>query len=352
MMKIYFNSKNQILALITVLFLASCSGGGNKPNQTTSGTLTPVATQTTVKVNDEAQKLLKYLEETGDYVNGRNFPSLIKAASVYKELDGKIRIIDLRNAGAFKNGHIKGAVNIEFSQIPNYFTNAIKPFEYDKIVLVCSDGQISSYATSLLRLMGYGNIYAMRWGMSSWNKEFAKDSWFYNVSGKYEDKLELTTNVSNTTSDFPEMKTGNSTGAEIMTARFNALFAAGCSDIFVMADEVFASPANYFTMNYERKDKYDAGHIPGAIRYKPNGTLGITSEMETIPTDKNVVVYCGTGHNSGFVTAYLRLFGYNAKTLIYGNNAFMYNKMVKDKVLLSWLPFTDEEVADYSFVKN
>ena len=26
-------------------------------------------------------------------------------------------------------------------------------------------------------------------------------------------------------------------------------------------------------MNYIRKDKYDAGHIPGAIRYKPKGTL-------------------------------------------------------------------------------
>jgi rhodanese-related sulfurtransferase len=345
-----FGSVKQIIVFLGILFLISCSGGTQK-KQTKSSDSSPVKSET-IQVNAESQMLLKYLVETGDYVNGRNFPSLIKSASVYKELDGKIKIIDLRTTGAFGKGHIKGAVNVEFGQIPNFFINVIKPFEYDKIVLVCSDGQISSYATSLLRLMGYGNVHAMRWGMSSWNKEFAKDSWFYNVSSKYEDKLELTENVSHTVSDFPQMKTGKSSGVEIMTARFNALFAAGCSDIFVTADEVFATPVNFFTINYERKDKYDAGHIPGSVRYKPNGTLGILSEMETIPTNKSVVVYCGTGHNSGFVTAYLRLFGYNAKALIYGNNAFMYDKMVKDKILLSWLPFTNAEVADYPYVKN
>lgn len=347
----YLNRINQGLAGLVLLFLVSCSGSGNKTSQPASGTPAQTAAST-VKVNDEAQKLLKYLEETGDYVNGRNFPSLIKSSSVYKELDGKIKIIDIRNAGAYAKGHIKGAVNVEFSQIPNYLTKVIKPFEFDKIVLVCSDGQISSYATSLLRLMGYGNVYAMRWGMSSWNKDFAKDSWFYNVSSKYENKLELTENARSAAVDFPQMNTGKTTGAEIMAARFNSLFAAGCSDIFVTADEVFANPGNFFTINYERKDKYDAGHIPGSIRYKPNGTLGIVAEMESIPTDKSVVVYCGTGHNSGFVTAYLRLFGYNAKALIYGNNAFMYDKMIKDKVLLSWLPFTDADVENYAYVKN
>ena len=30
-----------------------------------------------------------------------------------------------------------------------------------------------------------------------------------------------------------------------------------------------ADPGKYFIINLERKDKYDDGHIPGAIRYKP-----------------------------------------------------------------------------------
>ena len=137
-----------------------------------------------------------------------------------------------------------------------------------------------------------------------------------------------------------------------MAARFKSVFAAGYADAFTSAEKVFEQPKNFYTINYERKDKYDAGHIPGAVRYKPNGTLGIVSEMETIPSGKEVAVYCGTGHNSGFVTAYLRLFGYNAKTIFYGNNAFMHKTMVEKKEKLSWLPFTEAEIDNLPYVKN
>jgi rhodanese-related sulfurtransferase len=341
----------QLLTVIFLAFLAGCSGGGNKQKQPAQAASTETKTAT-VAVNDEAQKLLKYLETSGDYVNSRNFPSLIKASALNKELDGKIRIIDLRSPEVFAKGHIKGAVNIEFSKIPAYFTGVIKPFEFDKIVMVCNSGQISSYATSLLRLMGYGNVYALRWGMSGWNKDFAKDDWLKAVSDKFESKLEITENERGNLADFPKLNTGKTTGEEIMAARFNSLFAAGYAEAFTTADQIFDQPTNFYIVNFERKDKYDSGHIPGAVRYKANGTLGIVAEMESIPTNKEVAIYCGTGHNSGFVTAYLRLFGYHAKTIQYGNNAFMHSKMAKDKLLLSWLPFTEHEIENYPYVKN
>ena len=344
-------SVTPIISLLVLLLLVSCGDGGKKPKQPESVPAAE-AKAATVPLNQEAQKLLKYLEESGDYVNGRNFPSLIKASAVYKELGGKTKIIDLRDPATFAKGHIKGAVNVEFSKIPDFFSNAIKPFEYDKIVVVCNSGQYSSYTTSLLRLMGYGNVYALRWGMSGWNKDFAREVWLSEVSDKYEGKLEVTENARGLATDFPLINTGKPTGEEIMLARFNHLFAAGYSGAFITSDQVFGQPQNYYTINFERKDKYDAGHIPGAVRYKTNGTLGIVSEMQSIPTGKEVAIYCGTGHNSGFVTAYLRLFGYDAKTVLYGNNAFMHSKMLKDKTLLSWLPFTEGEVENYPFVKN
>jgi rhodanese-related sulfurtransferase len=138
---------------------------------------------------------------------------------------------------------------------------------------------------------------------------------------------------------------------EIGSARFSKLFADGTANIMITADEVFMNPQKYFIINLERKDKYEDGHIPGAIRFKPEGTLGYTEEMATIPSDKTVVVYCGTGHNSGFATAYLRLFGYDARTLKYGNNSFMHDKMVKQRVSLSWLPFSEAEVNNFEMVK-
>ncbi|MBN1986368.1 MAG: hypothetical protein JW761_08700 [Prolixibacteraceae bacterium] len=347
---IHLKSGSKVWLLLFVLSIFSCSGGQQK--QADENSTAQVATTAKVEINPEAQLLLDYLVEMGDYANSRDFPSLIKPSSVYEELDKNMLIVDIRRPDIFKNGHIKGAVNVEFSKLPDYFTNEIKPFEFDKIVLVCYAGQVSSYATSLLRLAGYGNVYAMRWGMSGWNKDFAEGSWLDVVSAAYEDQLETTDNEKATPHDFPKLNTGKNTGEEIMLARLDTLFAQGSSAALVYAEDIFANPGNYYTINYDRRDKYESGHIPGAIRYKPNATLGIVSEMQTIPTDKEVVVYCNTGHNSGFATAYLRLFGYNAKTLTYGNNAFMYDKMVAQEQSLSWMPFTEAEIENYPYTEE
>lgn len=347
----YLKKATQFVAVVFVLFLFSCSGSGDKKKQIEPG-ISVENKSKPIEINAEAKALLSYLEETGDYVNGRNFPSLIKASSVYEELDKNNHIIDLRTPEVFAKGHIKGATNVEFSQLPAYFTDEIKPFEFDRIIVVCFSGQMSSYSTSLLRLMGYGNVYAMRWGMSGWNKELAAGSWLEAVSSEFENQLETEVHEKSVLVDFPKMNTTKTSGEEILTTRFNSLFEDGFSDAVISADKVFEQPENYYTINYDRRDKYEAGHIRGAVRYKPNGTLGIVDEMQTIPNDKEVVVYCGTGHNSSFVTAYLRLFGYDAKTLIYGNNAFMHSKMIQDKSTLSWLPFTKNEIENYPLVKD
>lgn len=343
-------SISKFFAFAVFALFISCSGG--EKNSGESDTQVQETTTQKIEINNEAKLLLATLNEMGDYVNSRNFPSLIKPLSVYEELDGNNLIVDLRSEESFADGHIEGAQNVDFSDLPAYFTNDIKPFEYARIVLVCYSGQISSYATSLLRLAGYGNVYAMRWGMSGWNKHFAEDAWLNAVSSDYQNQLEITEHEKADAGDFPELNTGKSNGDEILQERINSLFAAGYSDALVSASTVFEDPSNYYIINYDRRDKYEAGHIPGAIRYKPNATLGIVSEMQTIPTDKEVVLYCNTGHNSGFATAYLRLFGYDTKTLTYGNNAFMYDRMKEEESTLSWLPFTEAEINDYSYVTN
>nr|WP_319271894.1 rhodanese-like domain-containing protein [uncultured Draconibacterium sp.] len=339
----------RFLSLAAFVFLISCSGGQKKAEQAESSVKETIPK---AEVNAEAKLLLKTLNEMGDYANSRNFPSLIKPSSVYEELDGNIQIIDVRNEEAFNDGHIKGAVRVDFSDVPDYLSNGIKPFEYDKIVVVCYSGQISSYAASLLRLAGYGNVYAMRWGMSGWNNHFAESAWLANIGSDFQDQLVTEEFEKAPETDFPKLNTGKTSGDELLQQRIEALFAAGYRDALVKAADVFADPEQYYTINYDRKDKYESGHIPGAVRYKPGGTLGIVSEMQTIPVDEEVVLYCNTGHNSGFATAYLRLFGYDAKTLTFGNNAFMYDKMKEEESSLSWLPFTEAEIHDYPYVKN
>jgi rhodanese-related sulfurtransferase len=336
---------------LCVFFITGCKGkkGENKPQEVIKTANTVQGKPVTI--GNETNQLLKDLKENGDYVNSKLYPSFIKASIVSESLGKNVLIIDLRTSKEFADGHIKGAVNKKFEDIPSYFETGIKPFEFDKIIMVSEDGQVSSYATCLLRLMGYGNVFSMRWGMSAWNKKYAQDGWLKGVSGKYETNLENTPNERPSMSGMPDLKTGLSSGAEIGAARFRKLFEEGTANVLITADEVFNDPQKYYIINLDRKDKYEDGHIPGSVRYKPEGTLGYTDEMSSIPFDKPVVVYCATGHTSGFATAFLRLFGYDAHTLKYGNNGFMYNKMVKQRTALSWLPFTSDEVNNFEVVK-
>ena len=332
--------------LLVIFSVAGCKG---KKSETKQEVVQEVIKPVTV--GNETSLLLKDLKENGDYVNSKVFPSLIKATIVSESLGKNILVVDLRSSKLYSEGHIKGAVNKKFEELPSYFETGIKPFKFDKIIMVCEDGQLSSYTTSLLRLMDYGNVYSMRWGMSAWNNKYAKEGWLKGVSGKYEANLESKVNERPDLVGLPELKTGLSTGNEIGASRFRKIFEEGTGNIFITADEVFSNPQKYYIINLDRKDKYEDGHIPGAVRYKPEGTLGFTTEMASIPADKPIVVYCGTGHNSGFATAYLRLFGYDARTLRYGNNSFMYDKMIKQRTALSWLPFTSEDVNNFEVVK-
>lgn len=345
-MKSRISSYAFLLGLLAI-FTVSCTGkkSAKKPEAVKEAVISAPAPP------QETLLLLKELETNGDYVNSQQFPSLIKASIVNEELEKGNLVIDIRPEELYTKGHIDGAVNKQFGELPEYFESGIKPFGYDKIILVCDDGQLSSYTTSLLRMMGYGNVYAMRWGMGGWNKTYAQEGWLNGSSGRYEDRLETETRETPAPGLMPAPGTGLSTGSEIADARFRKLFEEGTENILMSADEVFTDPSKYFVINLERKDKYDAGHIPGAVRYKPESTLGFPEMMATIPSDRTVVLYCGTGHNSAFASAYLRLFGYDARTLKYGNNSFMYDKMVREKSSLSWLPFTLAESNDFPTVK-
>jgi rhodanese-related sulfurtransferase len=337
--------------IILLLLFAGCSGRKTENSEASPSETSVAPEKKPLNIGTETSLLLKDLRESGDYVNSLNFPSLIKASIVNDNIGKNMLVVDLRPVDLFRKGHIKGAVNKKFSDLPGYFESGIKPFEYERIIMVCNDGALASYTTSLLRLMGYGNVYAMRWGMSAWNEQCAKEGWLANLSGKYESQLEKTVHEKRGGTSMPDLKTGFTTGPEIAQERFRKLFSEGTDNVLVTAEEVFADPSKYYIINLERKDKYEDGHIPGAFRYKPESTLGFPDEMASIPSDKPVVLYCGTGHNSGFASAYLRLFGYDARTLSYGNNSFMYDKMVSQKSVLSWLPFTREDVNSFELVK-
>ncbi|MBN2635642.1 MAG: rhodanese-like domain-containing protein [Prolixibacteraceae bacterium] len=239
------NNTFHFLSLIFILFIFSCTTG-NKNKTTQQSVSDQVAEKVApIEINTEAKLLLEYLNDQGDYVNSREFPSMIKASSVHEELDGNIKIIDLRDEESFAEGHIKNAANVAFSDLPEYFSNEITPSDYDKIVMICSSGQVSSYATLLLRLMGYNNVFSMKWGMSGWNKDFANDIWLDNISSDYEDQLEVSINEKALPGDFPKLNTGKNSGKEIFDERIKSMFEEGTGSIFIRVDSIINEPQNY-----------------------------------------------------------------------------------------------------------
>lgn len=304
--------------------------------------------KTKLNPQDEFETLLNYFETSGNFINSDAAPAIINASEVKKNIKNpKYYIIDIRSESWFEYGHLKNANNVKAADLLTYFETKITPADYDKIVLICYSGQSAAYYSSLLRLAGYDNVYNMKWGMSSWRVDFAENSWLKNINNDFADKLETNENVKPEKGSHPILNTGKTEAKDILRARLEKAFATPYKEYIIKSPDVFENPANYYVVNYWDQDKYNNGHVPGAVFYQPNASLSSTTYLYTLPTDKKVAVYGSTGQSAAYVVAYLNVLGYDVGNIAYGANSFM-NKTLKDK---SWEAFTKKEVNMYPVIE-
>jgi len=306
----------------------------------------------TTSVN-EAQVLAEYLESANsplgkDFVN-TDMPTIMPASEV-KTLNetGQVYIIDLRSAADFATGHIANAHNVALADVLTHIKGVTNLADYTKVAIVCYTGQTAGYACSLLRLMGYSQAFSMKWGMCSWNEAFA-GKWNTAVANgnTYATQFVTTETAKAAKGEMPVLSTGKTTGQEILEARVNELLAAGFTPATITNQAVFADLTANYIVNYWPANHYALGHIPGAIQYTPKETIKLAADLKTLPTNKPVVVYCYTGQTSAFMAAYLRLLGYDAKSLLFGANGMIYDLMV-DNSLTVWKA---DQIMGYDFVQ-
>lgn len=85
----------------------------------------------------------------------------------------KIKLIDVRNKSEYNAENIKGSINIPTHEIRTRYTELNKN---DKIVLMCSSGNRSSLAASILKQKGFTNIYNLAGGMTGYSQAgYAKE---------------------------------------------------------------------------------------------------------------------------------------------------------------------------------
>lgn len=291
--------------LFAIVFIVSCSDDSNEPSK-----------------SSEAQTLIEYLE-VSDYINNAA-PAMIAASDVKAGLPtNTVYVIDIRNASDYANGHIPGAVNVALADLLDHL-QGMDATQYDKIAIACYSGQTASYGTSLMRLMGYDNVYTLKFGMCSWSTETCS-SWPNSIGNTKRTVFTSDVTEKGPETDLPELSTGESTGATILEARVREALTLGFGEAKIANSADFS---NSYVVNYWKNEHYlDPGHLPGAIQYTPKADLKLDTYLKTLPTDKQVVVYCYTGQTSAHVAAFLRVMGYDAKSLLYGANGMIFDEM-------------------------
>lgn len=307
---------------------------------TLAGCLKDSALVNVVTEENNGEKIIKYLESQGDFINSNEMPAVDSALDVYNHL-ADYEILDIRTSARFAAGHISGAKNI----LPANLLAAVQAIASDKIIIIVSQtGQAASYCAGLLRMADFRNVYALKFGMVSWNPDFRGD-WPPSGTGGGKDYTNLIYERPAETSPLPAIQLDNS-AADIpgkIRLRVNSLLSVstgdpGASEFLISSGElndiynpIDSTYANTYVVCLGADGFYflgpngqlnNPGHPPHAVFYLQfNGyvsDLWSTKYLQTIPSAKNVVVYSKYGHSSAFVVAYLRLLGYSAKSLLYG----------------------------------
>lgn len=326
----YAKNRWYVVLLLVLAGLAACDENATEP------------------VN-EAQILVEYAEANRDYdVHGGFIMSAADVRTNIVTAPDDYYVIDIRAASDFAAGHVPGAVHVALGSLPDHMASmSPAPSTYEKVILVCYTGQTAAYGAGALRALGYENVFSMKFGMSAWHSDFA-GPWNGNVSNQRATQFESTASpAKNDPGALPELNTGFEDGASILEARLEQVFADGFSPAVITNDDVFMNLDDYHIINYWPQNLYDdLGHIPGAINYPPSTTpFLMATELTTLPTDKPVVVYCYTGQGSAYLAAYLRMLGYDARTLVFGANAMIYDALVSAGAS----PWTEGAIMNYDY---
>ncbi len=100
----------------------------------------------------------------------------------------------------------------------------------------------------------------------------------------------------------------------------NAYFANMPADVYKIGEKEFIAKVkaneSMFILDIRQPDVYAKGHIKGAVN-APWGTA-ISDNLEKLPKDKTIMVYCYTGQTAGQAVALLNMAGFNAKSVNLG----------------------------------
>jgi rhodanese-related sulfurtransferase len=297
--------------------------------------------------NDDKASNFELIQPKVDEVLTAGKGAPISAQTLHDNMDDYF-IVSVRAASAYELGHIPGAINIPWKTIADDASLAMLPTDKtQKIAVYCYTGHTGALATSVLNALGY-NASNLKFGMCSWTKDAA-----VRVASPFSEE---------TSSDFETETTVNTPGSydladpdyvssqdeeEVMQAAAIAYLtdAAGTISPEALHDLINDADASNDPqiLSVRASSIYAVGHIPGAINI-PWKEVGLEENLKKLDPDRDIVVYCYTGHTGGIATAALNLLGYKATNLRHGMCGW-----TKDATIRGTTPFTEDGTWDFAY---
>jgi len=200
-------------------------------------------------------KMMKKLNKNGpNIINKINLPEKLSVEQFKETLNNGYKIIDTRDNLSFANEHIEGTLNIQdnnsFSNWAGWILNYDEPF-----VIIASENRIEEINKKLIRI-GLDNLLG------------------------YIDSINVLKNNG------------------LMVSSINRL----------STEQMKEKIPNSFIIDVRNRSEYLEGFIPGTehifVGY-------ITDNLEQIPRDKDIVVYCASGERSSIAVSILKANGFN-----------------------------------------
>jgi len=117
-----------------------------------------------------------------------------------------------------------------------------------------------------------------------------------------------------------ETTTDTTAKTDVVADAVNGYFANMPTDVYKIPEKDFVEKVkaneDMFILDIRLADVYAKGHIKGAVN-APWGTA-ISDNLDKLPKDKTIMVYCYTGQTAGQTVALLNMAGFKAKSVNLG----------------------------------
>jgi rhodanese-related sulfurtransferase len=314
-MKIIFNKF--LVVLLTIIF-SSC--------------IEDVVENVEVGYSNSAD-LITYVETRTDYFNGEDNLQLVTVDELMQNL-GVYLVIDIRDEFDYRLGHVPGAINVQMEDLLIYLKE-VNTITHQKIIFVSGAGQFASYVSGLLSIAGFENIYSLDGGMTYWNQVFSNELKNARDNGvRYRRYQKLILPKAYYNSPDVVYESNPVTIEEKIEERVQLLLSEAKFNAFISAEELDASysiklrgyintfliythPEKSLAILKLGEDRYINEFI-SAIFYGTAYGFFSNQSLLTLPLNRNIVMYSDNGQRSAYITAYLKLLGYSAKSVKYG----------------------------------